>query len=162
MAEKKLTSTEVLSFLDRFATEWSQFRNLWDQLTPSFAHIKEVVTRFGEISTEIPLLERQYKEWSEAVANIKSDLAAGRKSIETQLAKYREQMEHELVPLKNELEDTREKIFAIQRARTEAEHSFEERKRVQEVDLREIEDRMIETQRKLDEIGRLTGAVHGR
>jgi chromosome segregation ATPase len=154
-----MTDKEVASLLVKFETEWNQFRGMWDQLTPSFQHMGAVVKRFDEIAHEMPLLDRQYQELSKDVASLKSDLAEGKKSVDSQLAKYREQMENELVPLKNELETARNQVTEAQAARAEAERSFQERRREQESTLKFLSDNLAETQRKLDDIGRLTGAV---
>jgi hypothetical protein len=67
----KITNATVLALVGKFGTEWAQFRVLWDQLTPSFQHIGDVVKRFEEISTEIPRLETQHAQLVTSVAGLK-------------------------------------------------------------------------------------------
>lgn len=162
MAEKKLSNTEVLSLLSKFETEWSQFRGMWDQLTPSFQYMSAVVARCEEISHAMPQMEMQYRNLGVDLESRQKLVATGKKEIADQLKQYRDQMERELAPLIKELHDTREKVIAIQGARADAERSFQERKHALETDVREMDDRLAETQRKLDEIGRMTEAVRAR
>lgn len=158
---EKLTNSEVLSLLKRFETEWTQFRGMWDQLMPSFQHMGIVVARYREISTEIPRLETQHAELITNISGLKKDLATGKAAIEAQLVNHRNNMEKELAPLTKELNDTRERVVAIQGARADAERSFEERRTAQEITLRELEDRLVDTRRKLSEISlAAAGAIH--
>jgi chromosome segregation ATPase len=156
----KLTDTEVLSLLSKFEAEWGQFRGLWDQLTPSFHHLKAVVTRCNELSQELPSLEAKHAKMVASVKDSAKERDEGRRVISEQLIQHRENMERELAPLTKVLNDTREKVLAIQGARADAEKSFEERRFAQEATLKELEDRLAEAKRRLYDIGQLAGAAN--
>jgi chromosome segregation ATPase len=155
-----MANAEVLSKINQFQVEWAQFRNLWDQLTPSFQHMGTVVKRFEEISHALPLLEHQHAQLTESLAHLQGELAEEKKAIDKEVAKFRESAEREVEPLKKQLRDTREQVMAIQGARADAEKSFEERRFTQEATLKEIEDRLAEAKRQLYAIGQLAGAAN--
>jgi Skp family chaperone for outer membrane proteins len=155
----KITNESALSLLQKFETEREQFRNLWDQLTPSFQHMGTVIAKFNEISLAMPALESQHAQLVASIAGFKSEEAEGKRKIKEHLDKYQEQMEKELAPLIKELVDTREKVLAMQGARADAERAFEARRIAQENTIRELTDREAEARQKLSEIGRLAGTV---
>jgi chromosome segregation ATPase len=158
--DSALTNAQVLGLIGKFSTEWAGFRNLWDQLTPSFQHMGDVVHRFEQISNELPRLETQHAELIESLSNLREELVEGRQNVAQELARLKESGERDLEPIKKELQDTREKVLATQGALANAERTAQTNLEKREAECQALEYRVSEARRQLENINRLTGALN--
>lgn len=118
-----MTDDEVLSVLSKMEQE----QKFFDQMHASWVYIKEVITRFREIQTNIPVLIAEESRLRESIANLGIDHQGQknkiRQSLQTEHDNLSRSLKEKIEPAQNILKEIEQKIVnAEERAsRIEAE-----------------------------------------
>jgi chromosome segregation ATPase len=144
-----MTDNEALGLLNRLDTEREQFKNLWDQLTPSYRKLKELIEHCQSVQQRRDILADQLRQLLDDIAKAQPEFDALKVRLKKEESELRAALTADTAKVRGETTAAITKLAQVTKDSKEAEQRAQDRLKnvndaiaLRETELKRIQDEL--------------------